>query len=255
MLTVVTSFSRSGYDLYGARFIDTFVEQWPRHSARLGPIKLWVATEGFELAPHHRAVCESFDLTHDADHERFVQKYSDPRYNHPSDFNEMSVRFCHKVYAITSPLLPDYGWRLWIDADVTHHGRVTEDWLNDVLPEGQWLSYLGRNGMMRPGQRMYSECGFVGYNTHVPRVRAMLGEMRSIYDTGKLFKLGRHNWHDSYVFDYCRKGMGAPDKHHDLAKHLTGKLMHPWEETVLQLVMDHHKGPARKRIRYGREHG
>lgn len=254
MLTVVTSFSRDGYDLYGSRFIDSFLSQWPKYSPLMGPVKLCVATEGFELATHHRAEVDSFDLTHDPDHERFVQTYNGPRYNHPSDFNEMSVRFCHKVFAITSHGLPNFGWRTWIDADVTHHAPPTEDWFASIYPEGRWLSYLGRNGMMRPGQRMYSECGFVGYNVHVPQVRAMLGEMRAVYNTGRLFKLGRHNWHDSYVFDLCRKDLPA-GKQHNIAARLTGKMMHPWEETDLQLVMDHHKGPARKRIRYGREHG
>ena len=123
-MNVITSFSKQGYAQYGRQFIDSFLANWPEH------VKLWVATEGYDLDTHHRAKVNYFDLTHDPAHEDFCETYAGPEFNDPRDFNMMSVRFAHKVYAKTSPNLPNTGWRIWIDGDVVTHSPVSPDWLN-----------------------------------------------------------------------------------------------------------------------------
>lgn len=247
-MNIVTTFSPSGWGYYGKRFVESFLKHWPQD------IALHVFLEGQEPPMDYPEV-QWHDLRHDWDHEEFVSKYSGPEYNSKSDFNEMSVRFSHKVFAVTrDTALPMDGWRVWIDADTVTKADVTPEHLARLFPADKSLTYLGRRGWMRTGslQKAYTECGFVGYNLDDFRVRAMLVEMRSIYTSGKLFSLGRHNWHDSYVFDYCRDRQGfSPDRLNDLAAGLPSHTFHPWPRTVLGEIMEHNKGPGRKAAAYG----
>lgn len=244
MIRVVTSFSQKGHLQYGQRFINTFLEHWPES------VELHVFTEGPQKYPTPGVAWH--DLHLDPAHQAFCERYSGPQFNSPTDFNMMSVKFAHKVFAVTSPELPVGGWRIWIDADVETTRKVTPEHLAALAPPDKLLTFLGRTGWMRPGQPMYTECGFVGYNTDDLRVCAMLHDMRAIYTTGKLFTLGLHNWHDSYVFDHVRTHLGFPPGCvNNLSVHLPPGTFHPWASTVLGEIMVHHKGPKRKIAAYG----
>lgn len=242
MNTVVTTFSPAGWDSYGKRFVDSFLACWPDEWT------LHCFLEGQHIPAGYPKVAWH-DLENDHEHEAFVKRWAGPEWNSPTDFNEMSVRFSHKVFAVTSDGLPRRGWRVWCDADVLFTRDVTA-FLPAVFPEGKSLCYLGRKGQMRPGQPAYTECGFVGYNLDHPGVLPMLSAMRRIYTSGTLFTLGRHNWHDSYVFDLCRDNSGlSPMSLHNLSASAKG--MHVWPQTVLAQFSQHQKGPRRKQEVYG----
>lgn len=241
-MNVVTTFSPVGWDVYGRRFVESFQKNWPDE------VRLHCFLEGQQIPPGYPTVAWH-DLENDPEHEKFCHQWGAPEWNHPTDFNEMSVRFCHKVFAITSPGLPMKGWRIWIDADVLFTRDVTA-FLPSLFPDDKALTYLGRKGQMRPSQPAYTECGFVGYNCDIAKVRAMLYDMRAIYVSGKLFTLGRHNWHDSYVFDHCRESHHfGKDELNNLSENATG--MHVWPQTVLGKFSQHQKGPRRKAEVYG----
>jgi len=247
-MNIVTTFSPSGWGYYGKRFVESFLQHWPTYA------KLHVFLEGQEVPDGYPTV-SWHDLRKDWEHEEFVTKWSGPEWNSKTDYNEMSVRFCHKVFAITSLKLPQSGWRVWVDADVVTKAPIDKGWLDRTLPTGKALSFLGRKGFMRPmvSQPAYTECGFVGYNFDHPRVADMLDAMRLIYTSGELFQLGKHNWHDSYVFDYCKQRSGIPAAEmHNLAAHCEAHTFHPWPRTELGKVMEHYKGPGRKASAYGR---
>lgn len=241
-MNVVTTFSANGWETYGKRFVESFGKHWPDECQLHVFLENQPTPAGFPKVDWHR-------LDFDPEHEAFVRKYAGKEYNHPTDFNEMSVRFCHKVFALTNKLLPMVGWRVWIDADVLFKRDVTA-FLPSLFPSGKALTYLGRQGEMRPGQPAYTECGFVGYNTDVPKVRALLHDMRAIYTTGKLFTLGKHNWHDSYVFDHCRQHLEfEPAAMNNLSFGLPGT--HVWPQSILGQFSAHQKGPKRKAEVYG----
>jgi hypothetical protein len=118
-ITLVTTFSKQGHELYGARWISSFLEHWPRevmaeiHYEGDGP------PEPYSPDEHDRILW--IPLDHDEERARFLRDYSGPEHNDPRDFNGMAVRFCHKVFAVTNPwqsFLQGSGWRCWVDADV-----------------------------------------------------------------------------------------------------------------------------------------
>lgn len=249
-MNVVTSFSPSGYEVYGKQFLKSFLTNWP------DCVQLHVFLE-HQPIPFDNPRVTWHDLHLDHDHESFCAKYSGPEFNHKTDFNAQSVRFCHKVFAITSPELPSKGERVWCDADVVTNRRITQADVDAMFPSGKALAYLGRdpklnkqvwvfNGIER---KICTESGFIYYNLDHPKVLPLLAEMRRFYTSGELFSRPATDWHDAKVFDICRDRAGFED--YELLNYCDGIVgTHPWPHTVLGRCMTHNKGPGRKASAY-----
>lgn len=237
----VTSFSPRGWEVYGKKFVDSFLQHWD--------IPLLCYHESQQQPFRHQRLYW-FNLDYDSDRAAFIKRNSTPvKIGVRTDPNEQSIRFCHKVFAITNHEI-ESRWRIWIDADVVTHHAVNEDALADLCPENASLAFLGRTQALWTGQKPYPECGFVAYRTEDERVQAMLSRMRSLYVTDELYKLGPHCQHDSYVFDYCRQQSGIPPQEQaNLSAGLDG--LHVWPRTVLGKFMTHAKGELRKHEAYG----
>ncbi len=88
---VVTTFSPEGYEVYGRRFIDTFVKYWP------SDVLLHVFYEGEKPADASNAV-QWHALYLDKDRAKFMAEHKDEK---PGDYRKCPVRFSHKVFAVT----------------------------------------------------------------------------------------------------------------------------------------------------------
>lgn len=239
---VVTSFSPEGYERYGKRFIESYLSRWTW--------PLYVFAEGQPMPRAYLGTLHWHDLKDDEEHEAFCKRNAGK--DSKTDFNEMPVRFGHKVFAVTSPRLPRDGWRVWVDADVEFHGEVTDEVLAQLFPSDKTLTFLGREGFMRPGQPAYTECGFVGYNLDDVDGQIVLEKMRDAFAEDEVLQFGRHNKHDSYTFDRV-KGLytGGPDTWNNLSAHCRPGTMHVWPHTILSRFSSHQKGPKRKKAHYG----
>ena len=236
---VVTTFSEAGYASYGKRFIETFLKNDPDS----------------DLVAYHEHARP--DLTHprlywrsleeDQDRSQFIAMHGDDpeKVGTARDPNSQSIRFCHKVFAITNAiaqaeLRPEIGWVVWMDADVTVYAKPRwEDILLNVD-----LAFLGRVDMP------YTECGFVGYR-NVAQVWKMAEDMRRYYMSGEMFTRPKSDWHDSRCFDICRQRSGVPtDRQLNLSDGVRGT--HVWPLVpILNRWCQHQKGPRRKMAVYG----
>lgn len=223
-ISVVTTFHKAGYDQYGKRMIQSFLQNWPSE------IKLYVYAEDCEVeesAPNlmvrnlHSASPElvafknkwkdvpkaNGDVTNDPIRSR--------RKDSGKGFKWHAIRFAHKVYSIFACAREcDSDWLMWMDADSYCHSPVGMKQLNGLLPGKQELCYLGRKGK-------YSECGLYAINMRSPEAINFLKEFQRVYDDaeGKGGIFSMEEWHDSYVFDVVRKRF--PNlKQHDWAAHL-----------------------------------
>jgi hypothetical protein len=235
----ITTFSEAGYQTYGRSFLESFLEHWP--------IPIRAFHEGKRPNLQHSRL-EWRCLDDDQDRARFIAAYSGPEFNHKTDFNMMAVKFSHKIWAITQP--HDARWLLWLDADTLCTRPVESHNLDAICPPDKSLVYIGRQGELRPGQPMYPETGFVAYRTEHWEVATLLTEMRAIYTTGKLFTLGQHNWHDAYVFDFCRTRSAIPaERQLNLGASIKGRDV--FGSTILDRWLTHFKGPRAKLAQYG----
>lgn len=198
MISVVTSFSPQGYDLYGRRFIETFLRFWPQH------VPLLVYYEGAENCP---AKCEGVDLLETEPCRSFLARHGDNEFvkgrkQYPGRFWKHALRdynfrfdaykFARKIFAISHAARRAQGKLFWIDADVVTRNRVPATLMDVLLPDDIALCYLPRPGY-------HSECGFVGYNLEVKPTRALIAAFEKLYAWDEF--LGFDEWHDSYLFD------------------------------------------------------
>lgn len=231
-VSVVTTFSPKGYEVYGRRMIQTFADYWPVN------VDLYACFEGqrpADASPRAKWVA----LDSDPNRAAFIEEHADK--DKPEDFRFRPVRYSHKVWAMTgAPRDCDY--LMWLDGDTETQNPVTAEVVHKLVPAaGKVASYLGR-----PYHR-HSETGFLAFSMKDGGAE-MLDEMRRIYTSGEIFKLPE--WHDCMVFDHVRvkferRGM----RFHNLCPAAVG--LNVFEQSPLATIIRHNKGPERKERVYG----
>lgn len=238
---VVTTFNKSGYDLYGRRMIDTFLKNWPSE------IKLYVYAEDCtidQMADNLIVRSMPEELLKFKSRWAGIPKANgdvsdDPVRSQRKDsgkgFKWDAVRFSHKVYSIfdcANTCQADV--LIWMDADIVCHSPITMQTLKDLCPADQDLCFLGRSGK-------YSECGLYAINLNSKMGKLFLSRFQEFYDQDIIFNF--HEWHDSYVFDEVRKSMQC--KELNWSQGLIKGEGHPLINSEWGAYLDHLKG-ARK---------
>ena len=246
---VVTTFNEDGHERYARHMIDSFVRHWP------AGVTLYCFLESFRLAdvaPNVRFLgleesCPSLVA--------FKERHRDDPRAHGAErrsiepgpggkpigigFRWNAVRYAHKVYAVTHAgrtLSEDV--MFWMDADTLTFEHVPYSFLEGLLPDGDYLCYLGRPH--------FSECGFVGYNLRDPQNQAFMTRFQEFYDRDLVFS--EAEWHDSFIFDVVRREFeqrGLIRSRNLTPANLTND--HAFINSELGNYMDHLKGKQRKR--------
>ena len=246
--TVVTTFHRAGYELYGKRMIDSFLKNWP------ATVKLYVYAENClvtESAPN----LSVFNLE-EASSElvAFKHKWKDvPKANgNVSDdpvrslrkdagkgFKWDAIRFAHKVYSIFHAAKhTDTDYLIWMDADMVCHSLITQNDIDRLIDGSSDLYYLGRRDK-------YSECGLYAINLRSGRAQNFLKLFQQYYDDAENGIFTLEEWHDSFVFDAVRKSVPLTQK--DWSDGIVKGEGHPLINSEWGAYLDHLKG-ARKHL-------
>jgi len=227
-VSVVTTFSPKGYEVYGRRMIESF-KHWPED------VELYAFYEGEKPSDaSSRAIWKPLEA--DQDREEFIVAYGGRDSLH--DYRFRPVRYSNKVWAYTS--MPNDGALIWLDADTVTVRDIDHDTIAKLLPpEGRVASYLARP------YYNHSETGFIGF---APGQQEFLKEIRRIYTSGELFYLAE--WHDCAAFDravakFKRKGF----EFHNLCP--DARTLEVFEESPLADLILHNKGPKGKVAAYG----
>lgn len=259
-ITVVTTFHKPGLDLYGQRFIDSFQENVdPR-------VKLFVYAEDCDPVIENTDQITVLDATQTLPKlNAFKSKWKDvPKANgkcppeikakRPRDWHKEfkwdAVRFSNKVYAVFDACYKAPSrWVVWIDADTYFHSKLSYDEFVDLLPNNNWLTYVGRG----KGASTWPECGFYGMNLDDPACKSFLEDFETMYENAERGIFALEEWHDSYVFGHILNRYKKDFPHvldytadMMLKTALTGGGGHPLINTVLGKYMDHLKGGRKK---------
>jgi hypothetical protein len=240
--SVVTTFNAEGYEKYGRRMIETFIQNWP------ATVQLTVYAEGCkvnETAPN----LEVRDITVVTELTAFKQQWAgvarangdvsaDPvrskRRDAGKGFKWDAVRFSHKVYSIFHCAKNAHtDWLIWMDADTVCHSPVTEQDLARLCPSGQDLCFLGRRGK-------FSECGLYAMNLDSSAVQTFLKRFQWMYDDAENGIFQQDEWHDSFIFDVVRKHSVLAEL--DWSSHLITGEGHPLINSEWGAYLDHLKG-------------
>ena len=209
-ISVVTTFHKEGYELYGKRMIKSFLTNWPAE------VKLYVYAENCtveESAPNlivkdlHQASSElvafknKWNNVPKANGDVSDDPIRSKRRDSGKGFKWNAIRFAHKVYSIFS-CAKECGtdWLMWMDADTICHSPIAMQNIKRLISQNYDLCYLGRKGK-------YSECGLYAMQLHSENIKAFLKEFQRVYDEADrvngIFTMAE--WHDSFVFDEVRK--------------------------------------------------
>lgn len=236
-VTVVTSFSPSGYQIYGKKFLDTFERHWPwtvdlvayvedeQTHPRAEARSLW-ATEG----------CAEFLTRHDGDqsaHGNVCKPcWSKNDIRKGRSYRTDAMKFCRKPFAIRDAARRiDDGILVWIDADVVTTAAIPPNFVERLLDHKE-CAYLGRT-------RTHSECGFLAFD--LPKALPLIEDWTGAYQSDEVFEMKEQ--HDSYVFDVCRER--GKVRSTNITPNGRG---HVWFQSPLGQYMDHLKGEERKEV-------
>lgn len=230
---VITTMHKAGYEKYGQQMIKTWHQYWPNY------IDLDVYAEGFDLAEKTWSGINMIDL-HDACPELvdFKNRHKDrPDQQNPKELALGAVRFSHKSFAVIHACMnnPDTVI-IWLDADTVTHNIVSSGFLDTLLPEGHYTSFLGR-------KNNYTECGFVMYDTSNKFNEQFMMLWKSLYVSDQIFELPQ--WHDCMAYDSVRVHLEQNGmKTHNITP--DGKdYDHVFVNSPIGSVMDHLKGPRK----------
>lgn len=236
---VITAMNRKIYDETGKAMIESFSKFWEE------PVRLIVywQGDGDDLGglkdtisngrvTYYSSFMMSPELT------KFVDRHKDRAdQKNPLELHHGAVRFSYKTFAEVTTL-QDFkrgGGKVrvvWLDADTVTFAPVTVAWLDTLLPEGKFVSFLGR-------EDNYSECGFLMYDTAHLKTKEFADTWEQLYVTDEVFNLPQ--WHDSFVFDHVRRKVLKPSDWHNLTP-LGRGYQHVWLSSELATKMDHMKG-------------
>ncbi len=242
MIEVLTTFHKAGWDQYGKRMVETFIEHWPED------IKIHLYCENVSPNLYHPRVVEHniFDVCPQ------IKSYLDKNNNDYNngyreskrDFKYDAIKFCYKVFAQCHRIkFSTADTIMFIDADTLTFAKPPMDKLKKLMPDDHFTSYIGRpNNTKLP----FAETGFIMYNLKHPSIKDFAEVFEDLYTSGKIFDL-RYQV-DCYTYDTARKAI--EQKHGAKSNDITGPeglgKRHPFVNTILGTFMDHLKGDTRK---------
>jgi hypothetical protein len=248
--SVVTTFHQAGYDLYGRRMIDGFLQNWPQE------ITLVAYAEDCRVDQSDPRLLVKDLAATVPDLVRFKQRWiNDPKATGkqaqgPIDrkgkqtgigFKWDAVRFSHKVYSVCDCARnTDADILFWMDADTVCHGAISIADIERMVPTSADICFLGRAGK-------YTECGLYAMNLRSSVVQEFLSRFQWVYDHAEQGIFTMAEWHDSFVFDRVREQFAL--KSHDWSAGLIRGEGHPLINSEWGRWLDHLKG---KRKQYGR---
>lgn len=229
---VITSFNEEGYKRYGKRFIDTWLEYWPKS------VRLTVYYEGdnFEFTPgiSWKPIEEVEFLKDYLDSLRFPIMHGIVGSHYDINFDaRMGRKTFMQVHAART-----YGGKVfWMDADAVTVKHVPERFLDDCLPDDKFCCYLGRDGWY------FTESGFIGFNADHPIAMRFFRDYVHVFIVGTIFT--QQWWHDCIAFDAIRF-MATKDGYGgefiNLSAHVPHGTMHPHANSVIGKYVQHLKG-------------
>ena len=242
MIEVLTTFHRAGWEQYGKKMVETFLQHWPED------IVIHLYCEDVETGIKHDRVVEhdifktcpplkDFLAQHNNDHNNGIR-------NGQRDFKFDAIKFCYKVFAQCHRIRNSKAdTLLFVDADTVTFAPPPISELQKLLPDDNFTAYIGRpNNKKLP----FTETGFIMYNLKHPNTVNFAEVFEDLYTTGKIFDLEYQV--DCFTYDTARRI--TEQTHGAMSNDITGPgglgKRHPFVNTILGTFMDHLKGDARK---------
>jgi len=242
-LTIVTTWGTKYWPTPVQAGLESTVKNWPGHAKILlypddmsQQLKL-PRTEYYDLCKEQPVLKEFIERNKNNSR---LTKWQPQQYKFEYD----AIRFSYKVFACIDAYQktkPDMLW--FLDADIITFEKISMSWLEHIIPDTAFTSYLGRP------KKGFSETGYYAFNTAHKYADEFFKRWEQYYAEDLFFNLAGYT--DSFTFDAVRIEMEKAGKiqNEDLNDgRWSGdrKARHPFINSELGQYMDHLKGYNRK---------
>lgn len=195
----VTSFNQDGYDLYGRKMIESFLEYVPEE------INLVVYSDE---TLNHDIVSDRVTFLSLAEEMpeqvEFENRHNSPichgRFGVHYDYRFDAVKFSHKPAAICAAMRrqpADIDVLIWLDGDIVFKQPMTYEFLEEKFPEWIHVGHFAR-------VNNHTEAGVLMFRISEKNVRAFLEIFWKTYVADQVFRLPA--WTDCHVLDVLING-------------------------------------------------
>jgi len=252
-LTIVTTWGTKYWPTPVQAGLESTVKNWPGHAKillypddMLQQLKL-PRTEYYDLCKEQPVLKEFIERNKNNSR---LTKWQPQQYKFEYD----AIRFSYKVFACIDAYQktkPDMLW--FLDADIITFEKIPMSWLEHIIPDTAFTSYLGRP------KKGFSETGYYAFNTNHKYANEFFKRWEQYYAEDLFFNIQKGflnhfpiaGYTDSFTFDAVRLEMeqAGKIKNEDLndGRWSGGrKARHPFINSELGQYMDHMKGYERK---------
>ena len=252
-LTIVTTWGTKYWPNPVQPGLKSTIENWPEHAKILAyPDDMsqqldLPRTEYFDLCKEQPVLKEFIERNKDNPR---LTKWQPQQYKFEYD----AIRFSYKVFACIDAYQktkPDMLW--FLDADIVTFEKIPMSWLEHIIPDSAFTSYLGRP------KKGFSETGYYAFNTAHKYANEFFERWEQYYAEDLFFNIQKGflnhfpiaGYTDSFTFDAVRLEMeqAGKIKNEDLNDGRWAgerKARHPFINSELGQYMDHMKGYDRK---------
>ena len=252
-LTIVTTWGTKYWPSPVQAGLESTAKNWPDHAKILlypddmsQQLKL-PRTEYYDLSIEQPALQEFIDRNKNNPR---LTTWQPQQYKFEYD----AIRFSYKVFACIDAYYrtkPDMLW--FLDADIVTFEKIPMSWLEHIIPDSAFTSYLGRP------KKGFSETGYYAFNTAHKYAKEFFERWEQYYAEDLFFNIQKGflnhfpiaGYTDSFTFDAVRLEMeqAGKIKNEDLNDGRWAKgrrARHPFINSELGQYMDHMKGYERK---------
>ena len=252
-LTIVTTWGTKYWPTPVQAGLESTVKNWPGHAKillypddMLQQLKL-PRTEYYDLCKEQPVLKEFIERNKNNPR---LTKWQPQQYKFEYD----AIRFSYKVFACIDAYQKTKSDMLWfLDADIITFEKIPMSWLEHIIPDTAFTSYLGRP------KKGFSETGYYAFNTNHKYADEFFKRWEQYYAEDLFFNIQKGflnhfpiaGYTDSFTFDAVRLEMeqAGKIKNEDLndGRWSGGrKARHPFINSELGQYMDHMKGYERK---------
>jgi hypothetical protein len=217
MTSVITTFSKDGYNLYGHKMISTWIKYWPKE------FKLIVYTENFNIEEKDIRITE-IPLLEVCPNLSLFKEKSRQLINQKRSRIDKTIKWCHKVYAIQHALSSNDDYLIFLDGDT-----YTKSNVNASISEQLVRDFLFAVHFERLKDGLHFETGLVCFNLRHPKKEWLRTILTEAYDSLEIYNM-KKTW-DGYWFAHLYHKYSLPVR--NLSENCLGVFCNPLIKNVI----------------------
>lgn len=219
MTTCITTFSKDGYELYGHRMIDTWINFWPED------YRLIVYTEGYDIVEKDPRIC-CIDINSACSGlEEFKTRSRQLADTYKKSTIDKTIKWCHKVYAIGHALNTEQDYLIFLDGDTYTKKSIDPTFPGQLVGNNLFAVHFER---LKYG--LHFETGLMIFNLSHAKIPWLKSTVTSAYDSLAIYSMTK-TW-DGYWFAHLYDQYQLPVV--DLSRQGAGVFGHPLVKPYLQ---------------------